>query len=93
MDTLDGGHYILAGDDTTNLGDNDLAFLRNARIGFVFQAFNLLSQLSVLSNIEVPMHYLGVSTQWPTAFSSGSAALGVGVSCMTGCRSFSQEAS
>jgi putative ABC transport system ATP-binding protein len=46
MDTLDGGHYILAGDDTTNLGDNDLAFLRNARIGFVFQAFNLLSQLS-----------------------------------------------
>jgi putative ABC transport system ATP-binding protein len=60
MDVLDEGCYVLAGEDTRCLDDDQLACLRNTRIGFIFQSFNLLSQLNVLGNIEVPTHYLGV---------------------------------
>lgn len=63
MDRLDDGCYVLAGEDTRRLNDDQLSYFRSARIGFIFQSFNLLAQLNVLDNIEVPMHYLGVPKQ------------------------------
>ena len=59
LDVLDEGAYHLAGQDVSHLDDDDLALSRNARIGFIFQAFNLFPQLDVLGNIEVPMIYAG----------------------------------
>jgi putative ABC transport system ATP-binding protein len=47
--------------DVAQLNDDDLSLIRGARIGFVFQSFNLIQQLSVVENIEVPMYYQGFS--------------------------------
>ncbi|MFH1022162.1 MAG: ABC transporter ATP-binding protein [Planctomycetota bacterium] len=60
LDTPDAGEYRLAGESVAGLSDNRLAKFRNAKIGFVFQNFNLFPQLTVLRNIEVPMIYAGV---------------------------------
>lgn len=61
LDRMDSGTYILNGQDVSNLKDNELAFIRNKEIGFVFQAFNLLPRISILENVELPMVYSGVS--------------------------------
>ena len=61
LDVLDEGSYRLAGRDVSHLADDELAQSRNARIGFIFQSFNLFPQLDILGNIEVPMIYAGVS--------------------------------
>jgi putative ABC transport system ATP-binding protein len=60
MDVPDSGEYYLAGENVSRLSDDDLSFHRNAHIGFIFQSFNLFSQLDVVGNIEVPMLYGGV---------------------------------
>jgi putative ABC transport system ATP-binding protein len=57
------GHYVLGGQDISALEDDDLSEIRSRRIGFVFQNFNLIQQLTVLENLEVPMFYLGVPPQ------------------------------
>ena len=54
------GRYILDGDDVSKLNDNRLANIRNKRIGFVFQQFNLLTRSAALHNVEVPLIYAGV---------------------------------
>jgi len=54
------GRYELEGRDVTNLGRDDLADLRNKRLGFVFQTFNLLARTSALENVELPLLYAGV---------------------------------
>ena len=59
LDAASGGAVRLFGQDVTRLGDAALAALRLARIGFVFQSFNLLSTLSALENVELPMSLLG----------------------------------
>jgi len=59
LDAASGGAVRLFGQDVTRLGDAELAALRLARIGFVFQSFNLLSTLSALENVELPMSLLG----------------------------------
>jgi putative ABC transport system ATP-binding protein len=51
------GCYELDGEDVTELGDAELARIRNKRIGFVFQSFELLSQLNALKNVEIPLLY------------------------------------
>ncbi len=51
------GAYFLDGEDVGKLSDNRLSTIRNERIGFVFQSFNLVSQLTVLENVEVPFVY------------------------------------
>ena len=54
------GRYLLYGQDISHLSDNELSTVRNERIGFVFQSFNLIPWLSVLENIEVPLFYQGI---------------------------------
>jgi putative ABC transport system ATP-binding protein len=59
LDSPDGGSYVLAGEDVSRLSKNRLAGIRNKRIGFVFQSFNLLPKLSALENAELPLLYSG----------------------------------
>jgi putative ABC transport system ATP-binding protein len=54
------GAYRLAGEDVAHLNDDQLAAIRNRRIGFVFQQFNLLARTSALENVELPLIYAGV---------------------------------
>ena len=54
------GQYRLCGEDVSEMSDDELSAVRNQRIGFVFQSFNLIPWLSVLGNIEVPLFYQGV---------------------------------
>ncbi len=60
LDRPDGGEYWLNGTPVAELGDGDLAALRNREIGFVFQTFNLLARADALHNVELPLIYAGV---------------------------------
>ncbi len=59
LDVPDSGEYILDDEDVEDLKDNDLAEIRNQKIGFVFQNFNLLQKLNAYENVEVPLIYQG----------------------------------
>jgi len=59
LDSPDAGRYVLAGDDVSKLSKDRLAAIRNRRIGFVFQTFNLLARTSALENVEMPLLYAG----------------------------------
>lgn len=61
LDTPTSGQYILDGHEVNQLRDDDLAEIRNKKIGFVFQAFNLLPRTTALKNVMVPMMYAGIS--------------------------------
>jgi putative ABC transport system ATP-binding protein len=61
LDRPTSGHYWLGGQDVSTLNDDRLSQIRGAYIGFVFQSFNLIQQLNVVENIEVPMFYQGNS--------------------------------
>ncbi|TVR61660.1 MAG: ABC transporter ATP-binding protein [Spirochaetaceae bacterium] len=60
LDTPNRGTYVLAGESVENLSRDQLAEVRNTRIGFVFQTFNLLPRLTAIENVEVPLVYAGV---------------------------------
>jgi putative ABC transport system ATP-binding protein len=59
LDLPTGGEYFLDGEDMAKLNDHDLAIVRNRKIGFVFQQFNLLPRATVHRNVEMPLMYLG----------------------------------
>ncbi len=60
LDRPTSGQYLLDGEDVAQLSDEQLSLVRGRRIGFVFQAFNLIPELSVLENVEVPLFYQGL---------------------------------
>ncbi|ACM61367.1 putative ABC transport system ATP-binding protein [Caldicellulosiruptor bescii] len=60
LDTPTSGTYILDSHEVSRLNDNQLAEIRNSKIGFVFQNFNLIPQLTALENVELPLIYKGV---------------------------------
>lgn len=66
LDRPSSGDYLLGGQSVAQLDDDELSSIRGARIGFVFQSFNLIAQLNVIENIGIPMHYQGYSEQEST---------------------------
>ena len=60
LDRPTDGQYILDGDDVAKMDDENLSKIRGKRLGFVFQAFNLIPQLTVLDNVVVPLFYQGI---------------------------------
>jgi len=63
LDTPTSGGYYLEGRDVSRLNSNELAEIRNEKIGFVFQSFNLLPYATALENVEMPMIFKGVSSR------------------------------
>jgi putative ABC transport system ATP-binding protein len=61
LDTPSGGRYRLAGEDVSAFGKDNLADVRNRRVGFVFQGFNLLPAISAFENVEMPLVFGGVA--------------------------------
>jgi len=55
------GSYFLGGEDVSKMNDDELSAIRSRRLGFIFQSYNLIPQLSVIENIEVPLYYQGLT--------------------------------
>ncbi|KID58484.1 ABC transporter ATP-binding protein [Pseudoalteromonas luteoviolacea] len=61
LETFEEGEYILDGEDVSQLSDKHLSRLRNEKIGFIFQGFNLIADLNLYDNIEVPLIFRGIN--------------------------------
>ena len=73
LDNLTTGTYTLDGIDVSNMPENDLSTVRNEKIGFVFQAYNLLPKLTAIENVELPAMYKGVDRK--TRYAKAKKAL------------------
>ena len=60
LDTFEHGTYLLDGQDVSRLSDREMSAIRNQKIGFIFQSFNLIPDLNVFDNIDVPLRYRGM---------------------------------
>ena len=63
LDVPDSGEYFLEDINILDLSDSELAEIRNKKIGFIFQGFNLLNKLNAIENVEVPLMYQGISSK------------------------------
>lgn len=63
LDKMNSGKYILNGKDISVLSSDELAYIRNKEIGFVFQSFNLIPRISLLDNVQLPMMYAGIPSK------------------------------
>ncbi len=60
LDTFDSGRYLLDGKDVSRLSDKEMSQIRNRTLGFIFQSFNLIPDLGVMDNVDVPLRYRGL---------------------------------
>jgi putative ABC transport system ATP-binding protein len=67
LDVPTSGRYLLDGTEVATLDDNELATIRNRKIGFVFQSFNLIPRTTALHNVEMPLIYAGAQNRRPRA--------------------------
>src|SRR5437667_6386367 len=74
LDRPTSGRYHLGGEDVSQLDDDALSAIRGARLGFIFQSYNLIQQLTVVENIEVPLYYQGGSEEESRALAAQYAA-------------------
>ena len=77
LDRPTSGTYLFDGEDTQSFSDDELARIRNNRIGFVFQSFNLLPRTSVLDNVMLPLLYSGTKTNYETRAKRALEAVGL----------------
>ena len=77
LDRPSSGDYILDGQLVSKMSDDQLAIVRNRKVGFVFQSFNLLPRASALSNVELPLRYAGVRSGQKERAKAALAAVGL----------------
>ena len=65
LDTPTSGHYFLEGKDVSSLSDDQLSEIRNKKIGFIFQGFNLIPNLDAVGNVELPLIHRGPAAHHP----------------------------
>ncbi len=78
LDRPTAGEYYLDGELVSSLTDDQLALIRNKKVGFVFQSFNLLSRISSLANVELPLRYAGVTSGRRELARAALEAVGLG---------------
>jgi len=78
LDRPTSGDYILDGESVADMNDDQLASVRNRKVGFVFQSFNLLSRLTALGNVELPLRYAGLAEGRRERAKAALEAVGLG---------------
>ncbi len=78
LDRPSGGQYILDNEDVSHLNSDQLAVIRNRKVGFVFQSFNLLPRATALSNVELPLRYAGITRGRAERAKQALEAVGLG---------------
>jgi putative ABC transport system ATP-binding protein len=78
LDRPTSGEYILDGESVAEMTDDQLASIRNRKVGFVFQSFNLLSRLTALGNVELPLRYAGLTEGRRDRAKAALEAVGLG---------------
>jgi len=78
LDRPTSGEYILDGEPVASLKDDQLATIRNRKVGFIFQSFNLLPRATALANVELPLHYAGGNGKRRERVKAALEAVGLG---------------